>query len=410
MDGSQWTEILRYTQFCKHLGEYASTKDVVARFNHEPGELLEVDFAGDRLYTVDPLSGERIPREVLVCTLAYSKYCYVEALESARQEDFIAGMVRAFAFFGGVPKLVKFDNMRVAVTKPDRYSPDFTLLVQQLAEHYQTTCTTARVGKPRDKPNVEASVNWAYTRIYARMRKSSYATVKELNADIWKYLDEFLGREFQRRTETRHDLFVHHELPHLLPLPAESFRPKKVRRVKVRANSHVIISEDNHFYSVPFQLVGRHVRVVYDTHFVGIYYDYDLVATHVRSRSNLGYTTNRDHLPAHLIAVYGNRAMTADDFLDRARAIGPNAFIVLERIIASKAFPAQTHSSCEGFLRLAGTFGKDQLELACVKAASIPGGSSYSIVRDIVKKGPVESTKSFKVPLHDNVRGAAAFS
>ena len=55
-------------------------------------------------------------------------------------------MVRAFAFFGGVPKLVKFDNMRVAVTKPDRYSPDFTLLVQQLAEHYQTTCTTARVG------------------------------------------------------------------------------------------------------------------------------------------------------------------------------------------------------------------------------------------------------------------------
>jgi hypothetical protein len=266
------------------------------------------------------------------------------------------------------------------------------------------------VGKPRDKPNVEASVNWAYTRIYARMRKSSYATVKELNADIWKYLDEFLGREFQRRTETRHDLFVHHELPHLLPLPAESFRPKKVRRVKVRANSHVIISEDNHFYSVPFQLVGRHVRVVYDTHFVGIYYDYDLVATHVRSRSNLGYTTNRDHLPAHLIAVYGNRAMTADDFLDRARAIGPNAFIVLERIIASKAFPAQTHSSCEGFLRLAGTFGKDQLELACVKAASIPGGSSYSIVRDIVKKGPVESTKSFKVPLHDNVRGAAAFS
>lgn len=66
--------------------------------------------------------------------LAYSKYCYVEALESARQEDFIAGMVRAFAFFGGVPKLVKFDNMRVAVTKPDRYSPDFTLLVQQLAD------------------------------------------------------------------------------------------------------------------------------------------------------------------------------------------------------------------------------------------------------------------------------------
>jgi transposase len=400
-----------YTQFCKYLGSYTTARDVTACFDHEPGELTEVDFAGDKMYSVNPETGEVRSHEVILCTLPFSKYFYMEALEAPRMDDFLGGLTHAASFFGGVTKLYKFDNARVAVTKPDRYSPDFTHALQQFSEHYQITCTAARVRKPRDKPSVEGSVNWGYTRIYARMRNNTYTSVAEINADIRKYLDEFLGRKFQRRDETRHELFVNKELPHLLPLPKEPFRLKKVREVTVRPNSYVIVSEDNHFYSVPYEHVGKKVRVVYDTHFVEVYLHYDRIATHVRSRANLGYTTNRDHLPPHLIAVYNNRAMTADDFLDRARAIGPNATIVLERIIASKAFPAQTHRSCEGFLHLAAKFGKDVLEQACQVAADRPGWSSYSVVRDLIKRGPLETPiKPFRVPPHKNVRGAAAYT
>lgn len=400
-----------YTQFCKHLGDYLECSDVVASFNHVPGEVMEVDFAGAKFYGVDPATGKPRGYDVLICTFPFSKYFFLIALESAKQADFIAGLVTAFAFFGGVAKLIVFDNMRVAVTKTDRYSPDFTTLLQQLAEHYGTVCTATRPAKPRDKATVEASVRWSYTRIFARMRDKVYHGAAEINVDFRRYLKELLGRNFQRREESRHDLFTQVELPELLPLPKESFRPKRVRSVKVRANAHVIVSEDNHFYSVPHRLVGKQVRVVYDTHFVEVFYNHDRVATHVRSRAELGYTTNKEHLPPHLIAVYNNRAMTADDFIDRARAIGPNTAIVLERIIASKAFPVQTLSSCEGLLRLAGKHGKDQLEAACTMAASREGWSRYTVVRDLVTSGVSKAPpKSFKVPSHENVRGASNYS
>lgn len=73
------------------------------RFTHLPGEQLQVDFAGDKSGYVDLLTGEWIECDVLVCTMPYSNYMYVEALRSQKQEDFIPALTNAFAYLGGVP-------------------------------------------------------------------------------------------------------------------------------------------------------------------------------------------------------------------------------------------------------------------------------------------------------------------
>src|ERR1044072_3735534 len=49
---------------------------------------------------------------------------------------------------------------------------------------------------------------------------------------------------------------------------------------KVQRNYHVTLGEDRHFYSVPYTLIGKKLRIVYDTDTVEIFQDYQHVAIH----------------------------------------------------------------------------------------------------------------------------------
>ena len=54
--------------------------------------------------------------------LCHSHVVFVRAYERANLESFLDGHVRAFAFFGGVPKRIAYDNLKSAVegSKGDR--------------------------------------------------------------------------------------------------------------------------------------------------------------------------------------------------------------------------------------------------------------------------------------------------
>lgn len=56
-----------YTQFCEHFARYNKRKKVTMHFTHQPGEYLQVDFAGKPLYLTDLQTGEITPCPVLVC-------------------------------------------------------------------------------------------------------------------------------------------------------------------------------------------------------------------------------------------------------------------------------------------------------------------------------------------------------
>jgi len=52
--------------------------------------------------------------------------------------------VSLLKFYGGVPATILCDNLRTAVTRPDRYEPVFTDICYQLSEHYGTTFSATR--------------------------------------------------------------------------------------------------------------------------------------------------------------------------------------------------------------------------------------------------------------------------
>lgn len=74
------------TQFNKYYADYLAKVNATMHLNHKPGEVMQVDWAGDTAAVIDTDTGEIIPAYVFVATLPYSGYSYVEAFFSMNQE------------------------------------------------------------------------------------------------------------------------------------------------------------------------------------------------------------------------------------------------------------------------------------------------------------------------------------
>ena len=85
--------------------------------NHKPGEVMQVDWAGDTAAVIDTDTGEMIPAYVFVATLPYSGYSYVEAFFSMNQESWTTAHVNAYKYFGGVTRIIQCDNLKTGVQK-----------------------------------------------------------------------------------------------------------------------------------------------------------------------------------------------------------------------------------------------------------------------------------------------------
>lgn len=381
-------------------------------FTHQPGEQLQVDFAGGKLSYVDRDSGEVIDCEVLICAMPYSHYIYAEALVSQKQEHFVNGLRRCLEYLGGVPPSIKCDNMKTAVIRANRYEPQFTEAMAYMAEHYGTTILTARVRKPRDKGSVEKAVSIAYQRIYAPLRHQIFYSMEDLNAAIRKQLTLANQRPLKGKEGTREALFEAHEKPLLKALPAARYEIKHVTEGKVQRNYHVILGEDRHQYSVPHTLIGRRMKIVYTTETVEIYDGLKRVALHKRSYKKHGYTTQTDHMPAHHQHVSWQRGWDADYFKEQAVRIGPATAKVIEKILASRAFHEQSYTSCLGVLRLGKQYGAERLEAACLRSCSSPV-INYTLIANILRsnldKVSAPNDDQLSLGYHDQIRGPQTY-
>ncbi|MGJ1316806.1 DDE-type integrase/transposase/recombinase, partial [Sphingobacterium multivorum] len=163
-----------YSRFCELLQEHIRKQGATMRFEHEPGKLLQVDFAGDMLHYVDTDSGELIACPVLVAVLPFSGYSYVEALINASLPQVLRALNNALGYFGGVPLSVKSDNMKQWVVRSNRYEPKFADMLEQWANHNNIALLATRPAKPRDKASVEGAVKITYQRIYAPLRNETF--------------------------------------------------------------------------------------------------------------------------------------------------------------------------------------------------------------------------------------------
>ena len=409
---NEFTQGYSYTQFCEHLSNFARISKATMHLYHTPAEFLQVDFAGKKLSYIDKQTGEIIYCDILVCTLPFSGYTYVEALASAKQEYLFAALNRCLEFLGGVPLNLLSDNMKQYVEKNSRYEFKFQELAQQWSVHYNINLDATRPRKPKDKPSVENSVYHSYLRIYAKLRNQEIFSLEELNILIYQRLIEHNQKPFQKLQGTRLEKFEQNEKPLLGSLPMEPFTIKHTTSAKVQKNYHVILGENNHQYSVPYQYIGQQTKIIYDLTTVEIYIGLQRIAIHNHSSRRNAYTTLLEHMPEKHNRYIESRGWDAEYFLSVASKIGPDSVIVFQKILDSRNFVEQTYKACLGLKRLAETYKHERFEAACkraLKGSKITYGVINNILEnklDMQQMQEIHQLSLFETPEHANIRGA----
>jgi len=404
-----------YSQFCDLLNQLKSRGNnaLTMHFDHIAGERMQVDFAGKKLSYVDKRSGEITQCPVLVCTLPFSGYTYVEALANASQRNLYESLGRALSYLGGVPANVLSDNMKQFVDKASRYEPCFNEMAEQWSVYYNTTLSAARVRKPKDKPSVEKEVHISYLRIFAPLRNETFHSLSGLNYRIRECLSVHNATPMQRYGASRKERFEQDERPLLKPLPLTEFVVRQEVKAKVQRNYHVILGEDMHQYSVPYSHVGETVKIVYDYAEVEIFLNMRRIALHRRDPRRNGYSTKEEHMPESHLRYKKTKGWDADYFIAQASAIGSNSAVIFNRILTRNRFPEQTYNACLGLLALSKKYGNQRLEAACTRALPAPV-VTYGLIKNILEnnrdKIAEQTSATTYIPNHENIRGEAAYN
>ena len=141
---------LMYTQFCERYRSFKKANRISMHIEHKAGEEMQVDWAGSTIPYSDPSSGMEKKAYIFVAVLPASSYPFAYAYSNMKLPSWIDAHIRAFEFYGGVPKITIPDNTKTAVKTPDLVDPLLNTSYNEMATHYGTTLVPARASKPKD--------------------------------------------------------------------------------------------------------------------------------------------------------------------------------------------------------------------------------------------------------------------
>ncbi len=386
------------TQYCEYYRRWSDAHATRMRQVHKGGEEMEVDYAGMSMPVTNPETGEVSKAPVFVAVLPASNYTYAEVQPSQELVHWIGGHVRAMAFFEGVPKIVRPDNLKTGVKSPNYYEPEINPSYQELAEHYHLAVLPARVRKPRDKAHGENGVQNVERWVLAPLRDRTFFSVAEANRTAAPLLVALNDREMEHLGKSRRQLFEELDRPALQGLPEHPFEFAVWKNARVSLDYHVAF--EGHYYSVPHALVHQEVNIRATEHLLAVFHHGQQVAVHPRSAALGRFSTNPEHMPANHRFV-----LTTDaDWLQRqAGKVGPSTAQFMAALLRSRPYPQQAFRACLGVLSLARKHPSARMELACQRSLA----DNLFSYRDL--KAELEalaaSAPDTPMPVHENVRG-----
>ena len=102
------------TQFNKYYADYLAKVNATMHLNHKPGEVMQVDWAGDTAAVIDTDTGEIIPAYVF---LAVQRLQLCRSLFLHEPGGLSTAHVNAYKYFGGVTRTIQCDNLKTGVQK-----------------------------------------------------------------------------------------------------------------------------------------------------------------------------------------------------------------------------------------------------------------------------------------------------
>jgi hypothetical protein len=353
----------------------------------EPGAECQVDF-GRMGLLADPAAGHRRVVQALVFTAVYSRHCYVHL--SFRQDlpAVIAGCEAAWAFFGGIFKILIPDNMPAVVDRAHPLEPRISAAFAEYAQDRGFLIDPARVRRPTDKPRVERMVQFVRGSFFAG---EEFADLPGAQRRAQSWCSGRAGQRVHRTTGCKPaELFAAEEAPRLLPAPVMPYDLPVYATAKVHRDHHIEVARA--LYSVPGALIGQSVQVRADSQLVRIWHRGVLVKVHPRARPG-GRATDPGDLPAGT-AAYALRdiAYLQRQADDAGPAIGAYATALLDCPL-----PWTRMRQVYALLGLVRKWGPARVDAACRRALEAEA-VSVPLVGRILARGTENTQAQLALP------------
>jgi len=336
---------------------------------HAPGE-AQADF-GEALVVV---AGVERKAHFLAMDLPHSDDGFVAAFPAETTEAFLEGHVRAFAYFGGVPTRILYDNTKIAVARIlGDGRREKTRAFSELQSYYLFAEKFGRPARGNDKGKVEGLVGY--------VRRNFMVPIPHVNS--WEELNAHLAAECRQRrerrlrghTETIGERFERDRLA-LLPLPTSVY--EACDKQMARVNSLSLVRYRANDYSVPTAYGHREVLVKGYVHEVAIGCGSEVIARHPRSyeREQLIFD------PLHYLALLEQKTRALDQAAPLEGWQLPECFLQLRRLLEARL---RKHGSREyvQVLRLMETFALAEVTHA-IEDALMLGAISFDAVRHLL--------------------------
>ena len=247
--------------------------EVFVPLAHRPGE-AQVDFGEAQVR----LRSEQVKVALFVMTLPYSDALFCQVFPQECTETFQEGHKRAFAFFGGVPRRISYDNSKIAVAKiTGGRGREVTQEFRRLEGHYLFEHHFCLVRRPQEKGHVENLLGYARRNYLVPVPETD--SLEGLNAELEQRCRQDLQRQLRGKVETKAALLTA-EQAGFLSIPPQEFEARRVK--PAQANSLSLVRFDCNDYSVPTQYAHHLVTVIGGIEEVRLVVGDHLVACHPR--------------------------------------------------------------------------------------------------------------------------------
>lgn len=251
-----------------------TSKEVFMPLSQRPGE-AQVDFG----QAVVKFNGTLKKVMFFVMGMVHSDAMFVMAFPRECTESFMEAHVRAFDFFGCVPKRISYDNTRIAITKIlTGHKRKHTTEFKRLISHYLFEPHFCNVRRPNEKGVVEGIVK--YSRLNFMVPVPQVKDYDDLNRLLLSCCQSDLNRILRgKRSLSKKQLLAEDQIASFA-LPDDKFDYRKT--TSTFASSESLVRYDTNDYSVPVRYAHHQTTIKSSVRFIEVYKRDKLIARHRR--------------------------------------------------------------------------------------------------------------------------------
>src|ERR671911_1303395 len=347
----------------------AGVREVFVPLAHPPGH-AQADF-GEAVAVV---GGVERKIHFFCLDLPHSDAGFVKAYPAERLEAFCDGHNAAFAFFGGVPRSILYDNTGLAVARiRGDGARERTRGFAELRSHYLFLDRFGRPGKGNDKGKVEGLVGYARRNFLVPIPTA--ASLAELNAHLEQCCLDRLDDRLRGHAGSIGER-LERDLAALLPRPPVPY--EACDRRPARVSSLSLVRYERNDYSVPTAYGHRPVLVQGYVEEVVIACGAEVIARHQRSYAREDFIFD----PLHYLALLEQKPGALDQAAPLQGWALPDEFGTLRRLLEARMGKAGKREYVQ-VLRLLETFRLEYVH-AAVREALRLGALGFDAVKHLV--------------------------